>query len=98
MLGTTLGEEMFTDLDFADDVALLAQILEILLQSLDVMQHETRLFGLEINWTKTKIQHIDNYVSPPSVPHNQSDGQRSISSSIICLSRKSVEQLWRWRV
>ena len=47
---------MFTDLDFADDVALLAEMLEILTLSLDVMRQEVYPFGLEINWTKTKLQ------------------------------------------
>jgi len=30
MAGVTLGNEVFTDLDFADDVALLAEMLEVL--------------------------------------------------------------------
>ena len=29
MAGVTLGNEVFTDLDFADDVALLAEMLEV---------------------------------------------------------------------
>ena len=29
------------------------------------MQQEARLFGLEINWNKTKIQHTDNQLSNP---------------------------------
>jgi len=56
-LGVTLGDEVFTDLDFADDVALLSDMLEILiLNSLDVMRHKVCPFDLEINWTKIKIQ------------------------------------------
>ena len=47
-LGITLGDEVFTDLDFADDVALLAEILEILILSLNVMRQEVCPFGLEI--------------------------------------------------
>jgi len=47
---------LLTDLDFADDVTLLAEMLEILILSLDVMRQEVCPFGLEINWTKTKIQ------------------------------------------
>ena len=46
---------IFSDLDYADDVALLAEMLEVLILSLHVMQ-EARPFGLEINWSKTKIQ------------------------------------------
>jgi len=55
-LGATLGSEVFTDLDYADDVALLAEMLEVLLLTLEVMNQEARPFGLEINWDKTKIQ------------------------------------------
>jgi len=48
-LGVTLGDEVFTDLDFADDVALLAEMLEILILSFDVMRQEVCPFDLEIN-------------------------------------------------
>jgi len=34
-LGATLGAQTFTDLDYADDVALLAEMLEVLLLALD---------------------------------------------------------------
>ena len=56
LIGATMGNEIITNLDFADDVALLAETVEALLLALDVMQHEARLLGLEINWPKTKIQ------------------------------------------
>ena len=55
-LGATLGDEVFTDLDYAYDVALLAEMQEVLLLSLDIMREEAVPFGLEINWGKTKIQ------------------------------------------
>ena len=56
--GATVGEQVFTDLDYADDVALLAQMLEVLLLSLSVMNDEAKPLGLHINWSKTKIQQI----------------------------------------
>ena len=49
------GNEVFTDLDFADDVAVIAETVEAPLLTLEVMQQETRPLGLEINWSKTKI-------------------------------------------
>ena len=55
-LVATLGSELFTDLDYVDDVALLAEMLEVLLLALEVMNQEAHPFGLEINWDKTKIQ------------------------------------------
>jgi len=38
MAGVTLGNEVFTDLDFADDVALLAEMLEALVLAMTIMQ------------------------------------------------------------
>ena len=49
LIGATMGNEIITDLDFEDDVALLAETVEALLLALDVMQQEARLLGLEIN-------------------------------------------------
>jgi len=63
MAGVTLGYEVFTDLDFADDVALLAQMLEVLVLAMTIMQEEAVVFGLQINWSKTKILQV-----PPSMP------------------------------
>jgi len=59
--GCTLGREVFTDLDFADDTALLAEMLEVLLLAPEVMNEEATPLGLEINWLKTKIQEIGEY-------------------------------------
>ena len=55
MTGVTLGKEVFTDLDFADDISLLAVMLEVLVLALTVMQEEASTFGLQLNWSKTKI-------------------------------------------
>ena len=49
MAGVTLGNEVFTDLDFADDVTLLAEMLEVLVLAMTIMQDETAVFGLQIN-------------------------------------------------
>jgi len=48
-LGATVGDQLITDLDYANDIALLAEMLEVLLTSLDIMQSEALTFGLEIN-------------------------------------------------
>jgi len=57
--GILVGSQVFTDLDFADDVAVLSEMLEILILSLEIMYYEALPFGLEINWDKTKIQGSD---------------------------------------
>jgi len=43
MTGVTLGKEVPTDLHFADDVSLLAKMLEVLVLALTVMQEEALL-------------------------------------------------------
>ena len=66
MVGTSVGKAIFTDLDFADDVALLAEMLSVLVLALEVMNEEAQPLGLTINWAKTKIQTIDVTVPPGS--------------------------------
>jgi len=45
---------VLTDLDFADDVALLAEMLEVPVLAMTIMQEEAAVFGLQINWSKAK--------------------------------------------
>jgi len=63
MIGTTIGKksESFADLDFADDVALFAEMLSVLLQALEVMEMEACPLGLTVNWAKRKIQYLDDH-------------------------------------
>ena len=67
MAGVTLGKEVFTDLDFANDVSLLAEMLEFLVLALTVMQEEATRFGLQINWSKTKILQVPSFASSSTV-------------------------------
>ena len=55
-LGATLGTETFMGLNYADDIAVLAKMLEVLLLALHVLKDEGCSLGLEVNWQKTKIQ------------------------------------------
>jgi len=41
-------------MDFADDVALLAEMLEVLVLAMTIMQKEVVVFGLQINWSKNQ--------------------------------------------
>jgi len=59
-LGVTVGEEICTDLDYADDVSLLASMLEILVLALEILNEESSQIGLQINWSKTKLQVFDD--------------------------------------
>ena len=45
-LGTRLGREIFIDLNYAGDVALLAEMLEVLLLALKILQQEAEPLGL----------------------------------------------------
>ena len=55
VVGTTIGKnkECFTDLHFADDVVLLAEMLSVLVLALEVMDRKAHPLGLTINWAKT---------------------------------------------
>jgi len=67
-LGLTVGDVTFTDLDYADDVSLLASMLEVVVLALEILQEESSQLGLEINWSKTKLQAFDDSIShPPKV-------------------------------
>ena len=56
MVGTSVGSESFSDLDFADDVAFLAEMLSLLVLALEIMDEEARPPCITINWSKIKIQ------------------------------------------
>ena len=55
-IGVAFGQSSFIDLDFADDVSLFAEMLELLLLMLETMASEAASIGLEVNWQKTKVQ------------------------------------------
>ena len=52
-IGVAFSQSPFTDLDFADDVSLLAELLELLVPILETMASEAASLGLEVNWQKT---------------------------------------------
>jgi len=68
-LGVNIGCQSLKDLDYADDVALLAELLHILANGLGVMSEEASLLGLQVNLAKTKVQSIGNDDSVPQVVH-----------------------------
>ena len=49
----------------ADHVSLLASMLEVVVLALIILQEESSQLGLEINWSKTKLQAFDDSISPP---------------------------------
>ena len=55
MVGTSVGSKSFSDLDFADDVAPLAEMLSLLVLALEIMDEEAGPLGLTISWSKTML-------------------------------------------
>jgi len=53
-------------LDFADDVCLLAELLELLVPVLKALAAEAESLGLEVNWHKTMLQALGNIQDVPS--------------------------------
>ena len=64
--GVSFGPHSYSDLDFADDVALLAELLELLVPALETMASEAASLGLELNWQKTKVQALGSREDVPS--------------------------------
>ena len=54
--GASVGDVNISDLDFADDAVILAELLDVLESSLVILKEETVPLGLEISWTKTRLQ------------------------------------------
>ena len=66
--GVSFGPHSFSDLDFADDVALLAELFELLVPALETMASEAASLWLELNWQKTKVQALGSREDvPPSI-------------------------------
>jgi len=62
------GQYSFTDLDYADDVSLLSEMLELLVPVLESFQEEAAPLGLEVNWQKTMVQALGPAENvPPSL-------------------------------
>jgi len=49
MNGISLGNHSYTDLDFADDVCLLAELMKLLVPVLEALAIEAESLGLEVN-------------------------------------------------
>ena len=48
--GVSFGQDSYTDLDFADDISLLAGLLEFLIPVLERMASGTASREFEVNW------------------------------------------------
>ena len=66
--GAPLGEAMVTDLDFADDVVILVELVGGLVRALEVLSEEAQPLGLRVSWLKTKLQSFDDSVEEAIKP------------------------------
>ncbi|XP_069975516.1 uncharacterized protein [Penaeus vannamei] len=64
--GATLGNNKVTDLefDFADYITI-SESLEPLIAALDAFSNEAKPLGLQVSWTKTKIQNFGGLLGEP---------------------------------
>ena len=53
-----LGEYQLTDLDYADDIAIIAPSACVLQEALMILQEEANLVGMQISWPNTKLMAI----------------------------------------
>ena len=67
-----LSGAAFSDLVYADDVALVDYSLDSLSLSLSRLQTEASRFGLNVSWTKTKLQNVG--YGPPAVAIKSQSG------------------------
>jgi len=68
---------------FSGDYFRLAEMLEVLVLGMTIMQEEAAVFGLRINWSKTKILQV-----PPSMPCSTvqvADGHVEMVNAFVCL-------------
>ena len=58
-LGIQLGEYQLTDVDYADDIAIIAPSACVPQEALMILQEEANLVGMQISWPKTKLMAIN---------------------------------------
>ena len=54
--GASVGNTQITDLVFADDAAIFAESLEVLVIALETLHEEVKPLRLKVSWAKTKVQ------------------------------------------
>jgi len=65
--GINVSGSMFTDTDYADDIAVVDRDIHQLPRVLQNIEQESAKLGLHISWTKTKIQNIGAGSAAPTV-------------------------------
>ena len=55
----------FTDLCYADDAVIFATLLDTISDALSILGEAATPLGLSINWAKTKVQSLSDFIPPP---------------------------------
>ena len=59
--------QLITDLDYADDIVIFADLLDTLKDALFLFNEQSKKLGLHVNWSKTKLQSFSPWMpTPPS--------------------------------
>ncbi len=66
--GAPLSETTITDLDFADDVVIFAELVDGLVRALEVLSEEAEPLGFRVSWLKTKLQSFDDSTEEATEP------------------------------
>ena len=66
-VGIQVGQLTFTDIEYADNVALLADKEESFCTALAAVDEEASKFGLRVSWTKTKLQNLGSALMPSPI-------------------------------
>ena len=54
----TVGDKLFTDLDYTDDMVLLVEQATQFAEMLEAVKKESAKLGLHVSWAKTKVQNL----------------------------------------
>jgi len=97
----SLGNDHFTDLDYADDVALLAHAVDELHTALDILETTASKLGLHVSWQKTKIQNLgagDSNISNLSVSRHSVEEVTEFTylGSVLSTTGRCQPDIFRW--
>ena len=88
-LGVSLnGVNKITDLRYADDICIFAELIDTISDALMVLSEEASPLGLSLNFIKTKIQSLSDYLAPlPTTIQNNNVSIETVNEFIYLGSK-----------
>ncbi|XP_035696731.1 uncharacterized protein LOC118430128 [Branchiostoma floridae] len=85
---------------FAGHVALLAELFDALVSTLEIFSAESQNLGLEVSWLKTKVQSLSDFLDQPTCPPINGESVEVVScftylGSVITQDCKSDQDVKR---